>query len=151
MGPSEKPFGELMREVRKARGMTQLELAELLGVAQPFISSIERGERDSSKPLKKLFYEKMQIQEPQASGLSAPPTPRSAAGPVLLDEIKAAHEELGRPLSEIELAAWSAAKEEELVAESALLREALELRTKRELLAAAKASRQRWEAKAHGK
>ncbi len=70
---------------------------------------------------------------------------------MLLGEIKEAHKELGRPMLDSELAVLSKAGEKKLTTESILLREALELRTKRELLAAAKASRQRWEVKAHGK
>lgn len=151
MGPSEKPFGELMREIRKAKRMTQRELSEHLGVKQSTISGIEKGRYNAGPSLKKLFYEKMEIQEPQIGEISAALTPRSTAGVMLLDEIKETLEELGRPLLKIEVEAWAAAKEDELLTESALLREALELRTKRELLAAAKASRQRWEAKAHGK
>lgn len=151
MGPPEKPFGELMREVRKAEGMTQLELAERLGVTQPMISGIERGETGSSEPLKRLFYAKMGIQEPQTGDVSEAQTSHFATRVMLLNEIKAAFEALEHPLSEAEAAVWGSAENDQLLAESSLLREALELRTKRELLAAAKASRQRWEAKAHGK
>lgn len=150
MGLAEKPFGEFMREVRKAEGMTQLELAERLGVTQPMISGIERGETGSSEPLKRLFYVKMGIQEPQTGDVYEAKTSHFAARVMLLDEIKAAFEVLEHPLSEDEMAVWSSAGNDQLLLESALLREVLELRTKREILAAAKASRQRWEAKARG-
>ena len=36
-------FGERLRELRKKRGLTQVTLAELTGVPQNHISSIERG------------------------------------------------------------------------------------------------------------
>jgi transcriptional regulator with XRE-family HTH domain len=36
-------FGEHLRELRKKRGITQVELAEITGVPQNHISTIERG------------------------------------------------------------------------------------------------------------
>jgi len=36
-------FGERLRELRKKRGVTQVTLAELSGIPQNHISSIERG------------------------------------------------------------------------------------------------------------
>jgi transcriptional regulator with XRE-family HTH domain len=39
-------FGDRVRRLRKARGLTQLELAELLGVGRSYLSQIERGKRD---------------------------------------------------------------------------------------------------------
>jgi transcriptional regulator with XRE-family HTH domain len=39
-------FGERVRRLRKRRGLTQLELAELLGVGRSYLSQIEGGKRD---------------------------------------------------------------------------------------------------------
>ena len=48
-------MGVKIKETRKKRGLTQKQLAELLGVKQQNISDWERGERSPSiKNLKKL-------------------------------------------------------------------------------------------------
>lgn len=47
-----KDLGERIRELRKARGMTQSDLAERLGVTQALIASYESARR--SVPLRKL-------------------------------------------------------------------------------------------------
>ena len=47
-----KDLGERIRELRKARGMTQEELADTLGVTQALIASYETARR--SIPLRKL-------------------------------------------------------------------------------------------------
>jgi transcriptional regulator with XRE-family HTH domain len=39
-------FGHRVRELRKARGLSQEELAELAGVHRTYMSSVERGERN---------------------------------------------------------------------------------------------------------
>ena len=39
-------FGEYVKNGRKARKMNQTELADKLGITQPYISFIERGERE---------------------------------------------------------------------------------------------------------
>lgn len=42
--PQQETIGERLARFRKERGITQIELAEKLGVAQPMISDYERGE-----------------------------------------------------------------------------------------------------------
>lgn len=39
-------FGDRVRRLRKARRVTQLELAELVGVGRSYLSQIEAGKRD---------------------------------------------------------------------------------------------------------
>ncbi|MGH3086730.1 MAG: helix-turn-helix domain-containing protein [Gammaproteobacteria bacterium] len=41
---SEETIGERLARLRRERGMTQVELAERLGVVQPVVSDYERGE-----------------------------------------------------------------------------------------------------------
>lgn len=38
-------FGEKLRTLRKQRGLSQTELAEILGVQQSYVGKLERGER----------------------------------------------------------------------------------------------------------
>ncbi len=44
-------FGKFIRERRELLGIHQRELAEKVGITQPYISYIERGERDIDFPL----------------------------------------------------------------------------------------------------
>lgn len=46
--PVQIKFGKAMRKQRKARGLTQEELAELSGLHFTYIGSVERGERNVS-------------------------------------------------------------------------------------------------------
>lgn len=41
-----KQFGQFIREAREKNEMTQYEAADLFGMTQPYLSYIERGERD---------------------------------------------------------------------------------------------------------
>ena len=46
--PLQIKFGKALRKQRKARGLTQEELAELSGLHFTYIGSVERGERNIS-------------------------------------------------------------------------------------------------------
>jgi transcriptional regulator with XRE-family HTH domain len=39
-------FGDRIRRLRKRSGMTQMELAEMLGVNRSYLSQVEAGKRD---------------------------------------------------------------------------------------------------------
>ena len=41
-------FGHRLRELRRERGMTQIELADYLGIDRAFISDVERGKKAMS-------------------------------------------------------------------------------------------------------
>jgi len=155
MERAEKPFGEFVKEIRKERGMTQRELAAYLDVTQPEISNIESGKLTAPQDFKARFCERMGIrEEPPPVPASATPTPAllqdpiAGASGILTKEIQAARMELDAPMPPKEAAALHGMEAEQLTASSAMLKAALELRTARELSAAARASRQRWEAKA---
>lgn len=145
--PTEKPFGEVMRETRKRLGMTQLELALQLGAGQSTIAGIECGAYNAGGTLKTLFYEKFSQTARQQAPQESEIAPHSIGAQILLQEIRAAREDLGQPMMNIEIKAWGQATEDELLKESVLLREILELRSTRELLAGAQAFRKRREAK----
>jgi transcriptional regulator with XRE-family HTH domain len=40
---AEKAFGEVLREVRKERGISQMDLYEASGIDRTYISAVERG------------------------------------------------------------------------------------------------------------
>lgn len=42
-------YGELLREIRKEKGVTIVELAQRMGVSQAYIVRLERGEIKPSK------------------------------------------------------------------------------------------------------
>ena len=39
-------FGKYIKDIRERKGINQTEIAEKLGVSQPYLSYLERGERD---------------------------------------------------------------------------------------------------------
>ncbi|MFB5269362.1 helix-turn-helix domain-containing protein [Paenibacillus enshidis] len=70
--------GERIRAIRKARGLTQQQLAELSGLDDAYIGSLERGERNFSIdtlekiisalniPLSQLMYSDNEVNNPEA-------------------------------------------------------------------------------------
>ena len=48
--PQQRRLQSVLREVRKQRGLTQLELADLLGKPQSYVSKYESGERRLDLP-----------------------------------------------------------------------------------------------------
>ena len=90
---------------------------------------------------------------PPAPQSSRPEPPASGSGEaegVLLELMTAARSELGHPMSPEEAEKLSRAGPEELLTQSVLLREALEVQASRELLAGAKAFRRRRESARSG-
>ena len=164
---SEKPFGLLMREARTELEMTQGQLAKVLGVTQTTVSRMERkgaAGKSCSVPrkVKEAFCRLLDENGVQLQGLiapecpgpppPAPPGPASGIAGILAKEILAARKALGEPAEAGGAEALcSTMSAEELTEAAGLLKAALELRSNRELLAAAQASRRRWEAKAGGR
>ena len=54
-------FGDRVRRLRKEKGITQLELAELLGVGRSYLSQVERGKRDPGLRLVKSIADGLKI------------------------------------------------------------------------------------------
>ncbi|MEQ8444121.1 MAG: helix-turn-helix transcriptional regulator [Alphaproteobacteria bacterium] len=44
------PFGEKLRELRRERGVTLVELADAMGVSQAYLSALETGRRTKPTP-----------------------------------------------------------------------------------------------------
>lgn len=147
--PTIQPFGDTMKAYRKEAGLTQKQLGELLNVKQVDISLIESGRKEAPLELQTAFKA---LQTPEVSVLRPEPdTPGTGeAGEVLLELMAAARQELEHPMSPEETEALSRSSAEELVSQSVLLREALEVQASRELLAGAQAFRKKREAARRG-
>lgn len=135
-------LGEAMKAYRGREGLTQRQLGELLGVKQADISRLENGRTEPPPEVEAAFKalsEKQAEPEPE-------PKPPGGAAKVLISFLTAARQEMGRPMGPDEEEALSRAKPEELLSESVLTREALEVQASRELLSGAKAFRAKREA-----
>lgn len=135
-------LGEAMKAYRGREGLTQRQLGELLGVKQADISHLENGRTEPPPEVEAAFKalsEKRAEPEPE-------PKPPGGAAEVLISFLAAARQEMGRPMGPDEEEALSRAKPEELLSESVLTREALEVQASRELLSGAKAFRAKREA-----
>lgn len=73
----QETIGERLARLRKERGITQVELAEKLGVAQPMISDYERGELRLHG---QLIVELTQLLGVSADELLGLEQPRTSAG-----------------------------------------------------------------------
>lgn len=73
----QETIGERLARLRRERGITQVELAEKLGVAQPMISDYERGELRLHG---QLIVELTQLLGVSADELLGLETPRTSAG-----------------------------------------------------------------------
>lgn len=146
-------LGERMRAYRGRNGLTQRQLGELLGVKQTDISVFENNRKEPPPELKAAFNSL--LEEAAAPGVEAgstePTTPNAGkAVEVLLAEITAARQEMGRPIAPEEADALARMDAGELLSQSILLREALEVQASRELLAGAKAFRRKRETARNG-
>ena len=150
--PTIQAIGDTMREYRKREGLTQGQLGELLGAKQTDISRIENGRIRATPELEEAFWNLWKApREPEPAPLPEPPASGSGeAEGVLLELMTAARSELGHPMSPEEAEKLSRAGPEELLTQSVLLREALEVQASRELLAGAKAFRRRRESARSG-
>lgn len=131
---------EQMKAYRGRNGLTQKQLGELLGIKQTDVSLIENGRRAATPEIEAALNNLLEKRsEPE-------PKPPGKAAEVLLSFLAAARQEMGRPMEPDEEAALSRAKPEELLSESTLTREALEVQASRELLSGAKTFRKKREA-----
>ncbi|MEA0564056.1 helix-turn-helix domain-containing protein [Lysinibacillus irui] len=48
-------FGEEIRKLRKANGLTLIQLEELTGISHSYLSQLERGERGNKNPPTEIF------------------------------------------------------------------------------------------------
>jgi len=140
---SDKPFAERLKEARAREGLSQGEMAVRLGILQPSLSRLEHGGNPSAATLQR--FEEEFGEEPPTTQPEATAAPAQATR-LLLDEMAAARAELGHPMDDAERSALERAGASELLIQSPLLREALEVRASRELLAGAQMFRRKREA-----
>lgn len=133
---------EQMKAYRGRNGLTQKQLGELLGIKQADVSLIENERRAATPEIEAALLALLEK--------GAEPKPLGKAAEVLLSFLAAAWQEMGRPMEPDEKATLSKAKPEELLSESVLTREALEVQASRELLSGAKAFRKKREAARNG-
>jgi transcriptional regulator with XRE-family HTH domain len=70
--PKQETLGERLARLRRERGMTQVELAERLGVAQPVVSDYERGELRLHGQLIVKLTEILGVSSQELLGLTKP-------------------------------------------------------------------------------
>lgn len=141
-------FGETVKAYRTEAGLTQKQLGELLGIKQVDISLVESGRRQATLELQTAF----KALRASTSALKPKPAAPSTgeAGKVLLELMAAARQELGHPMTPEEAETLSRSAAEELLSQSILTREALEVQANRELLAGAQAFHKKREAARRG-
>jgi repressor LexA len=66
-------LGGRIRQLRQSRGLTQIAFAESLGIAQGFLSSIERGRKVPSTTLLIAMTHLYQLDDEWLSGMDGPP------------------------------------------------------------------------------
>lgn len=137
-------FGDMMKEYRKQEGLTQKQLGELLGVKQTDISLIESGRKQAPPEAEAAFTALWRTAPEPKPEPAAPST--GEAGKLLVELMAAARQELEHPMSPEEAETLSSSPAEELLSQSVLLREALEVQASRELLAGAREFRKKREA-----
>jgi transcriptional regulator with XRE-family HTH domain len=62
--------GKNIRRLRKEQGLDQGELANLVGITQPYLSQLENGERDPSMSLLRKICEELDLSLPELFLLS---------------------------------------------------------------------------------
>ena len=62
-------FGEALRKHRHARGLTQLELAELAGLSERAVSDLERGLKHPQRATVRLLIDALELRPDEAEGL----------------------------------------------------------------------------------
>src|SRR5215472_12089865 len=62
-------FGEALRKHRHARGLTQLELAELAGLSERAVSDLERGLKHPQRATVRFLIDALELRPEQAEGL----------------------------------------------------------------------------------
>ena len=84
-------FGEEMRVLRTRRHQTQKDMAEVLGVAKSFLSSVETGRRSIPKGWIDIISDHYHLKPYEYSDVSEPPIPDGGAIPI--PEMRTTHSE----------------------------------------------------------
>lgn len=81
-----KEFGERLKQLRKERGITQAQIAEALGIAQPTIYKYEKGIRKIPMSVLQKFAVYFELSMSELIGVQ--PTHETVEEPSWLEEIK---------------------------------------------------------------
>lgn len=77
-----------LKELRKAKGFTQQQFAEIVGISQSYVSDIEKGKRDIDFTLAKKFADTLNVKPFELMPLDWQPKQITPAERQLLDMIK---------------------------------------------------------------
>ena len=75
----ESPFGEYIRRQRELHELTMRQLADLVGISNPYLSQIERGLREPSERVLEAIAENLEMSAETLKRHKAPPRRRSVA------------------------------------------------------------------------
>src|SRR3954466_12315738 len=80
------PMGEFIRRQRELQALSMRQLADLVGISNPYLSQIERGLRDPSEKVLDAIAENLQL---SADALRAHGRPAEDAEPPVVAAIRA--------------------------------------------------------------
>lgn len=95
-------FGERLKQLRESLGLSQRELARLVGISPPNISRYESGKITPTEDVIRQIAEKLSVSTDYLLGLTDDPTPKSGELPEFLKEKLKRLEELQKKVGKLQ-------------------------------------------------
>jgi transcriptional regulator with XRE-family HTH domain len=86
---AESSFGEYIRRQRELHELTMRQLADMVGISNPYLSQIERGLRDPSERVLEAIAENLEMSAETLRRHKAPGAEETEAEPAVVAAIKA--------------------------------------------------------------